>query len=204
MEVERFKHRHGPPPRRPCTSPRIELWEIERGDGDGAGGVGAEMEPSRPRSTGPRRISGATTVRGGTPTSPARCGRAPTAAGARRRRGLWRGKGAHLLDLTPASPSPPAGGPGWALCPPDLELCVRRRGPTSTWKKEGDGGVEEGGWGPQAFGMREAPRPLENAATTLLAAFCSTCCGSCWSRYSALPICILQMQLFMQHLPETI
>jgi hypothetical protein len=52
---------------------------------------------------------------------------------------------------------PPAGGPGSALC---------RRGPTSTGKKEGDGGMEEGGWGPQVVGMGEAPRPPENAALT--------------------------------------
>jgi hypothetical protein len=63
------------------------------------------MEPPRSRSTGPRRISGATAVRGGTPASPARRGRAPTAAGERRRRCPWRGKGAHLLDLALASPS---------------------------------------------------------------------------------------------------
>jgi hypothetical protein len=130
---------------RPCTSPRIELWEIESGDGDGAGGMGPEMEPPRPRSTGPRRISGATAVRGGTPASPARRGRAPTAAGARRRRCPWRGKGAHLPYLAPASPS--AHRRSWmGALPqgPDLDLEEgrgrrdggRRLGPAGGW----DGG----------------------------------------------------------------
>jgi hypothetical protein len=32
----------------------------------------------------------------------------------------------------------------------------------------------------------ETLEPPENAAPPWLAAKCSTCCGSCWSRYSAL------------------
>jgi hypothetical protein len=31
-----------------------------------------------------------------------------------------------------------------------------------------------------------------------------TCCGSCWSRYNARLICILQMQMLLQQLLETV
>jgi hypothetical protein len=58
--------------------------------------------------------------------------------------------------------------------------------------------------GPAAVGMGKASRTLRIQHCDRFAAKCNTCCDSCWSRYSVLPINILHMQMLIQHLLETV
>jgi hypothetical protein len=52
--------------------------------------------------------------------------------------------------------------------------------------------------------MGKGPNTPENAVTGGLAAKCSSCCGSYWSRYSVPKICKMQMQILIQRLLEMV
>jgi hypothetical protein len=71
------------------------------------------------------------------------------------------------------------------------------------WIRGGGGGGRDG-WGPQAVRMGKDPDPPRMRLSGGIAAKCSTCCSTGWSRNSAREICILQMQIAMGHLLETV
>jgi hypothetical protein len=59
-------------------------------------------------------------------------------------------------------------------------------------------------WGPLGGWDGEDPRAPQNVRKRWPVAKCSSCCGSCWSRYSAIPFLILQMGGEMKRLLETV
>jgi hypothetical protein len=58
--------------------------------------------------------------------------------------------------------------------------------------------------GPAAVGMGNGPITPRMRLLGGLPAKCSNCCRSCWSRYSARPFGILQVQKLIQQMLETV
>jgi hypothetical protein len=50
----------------------------------------------------------------------------------------------------------------------------------------------------------KSPKPPRMQRRPPLTAKCNTCCGSCWSRYSAVPVCKMEMQMLIRHLLEIV
>jgi hypothetical protein len=75
---------------------------------------------------------------------------------------------------------------------------------TEQERRRGSGRRVRQRWDPQAVGMGKGPTFPENAVRGGLPAFCSNCCGSCWSRYNAPSICKMQMQTLLQQVLETV
>jgi hypothetical protein len=84
---------------------------------------------------------------------------------------------------------------------PEEARRVRREDGRRTEKKRRAGA---GAVGSLTVGMGKAPESPRMRLLGGLPAKCSNRCGSCWSRYSDLSFCILQMQRLIQQLLETV